>query len=696
MNIIKNKLLLCITFLMSLFVFTGIVSADTCLNDKFQCTKDEDLKTAKLTKYVGTDKNVIIPAIDGEYIVIVGSAVFQNNQTVESIKFTKSGVGDPVIADTSITNLFYGAENLKSVDLNNFDTSNTTNMSFMFNRCSSLTILDVSPLDTSNVTKMNSMFGICYDLKEIDLSNFDTSKVIEMDSIFNSDNLEKIILGPKADLHVKKTDEAQGSSFGRGSWKKESDGKIYSALEISEATSNGKGAGTYTKVSDISDEIIPSFNATYKMGNFTTITKTNGSDNFFLVDNGKSLLYKIDLFDGDKTITDESVTVLLKNSVVDSKGNKYNLQIKFDNFKFENFKLIENSTIDTTYVDLLNIKDNGIMISNYTYDTVEDFESGFVSGRREINKNQSSTSYDVEMKVLGSDGKEVEGSYIFSAYDLDISAYLDKDSEYKYLYTDNFGFGSHSEGVNLISGFDKDTITLAKNTFLTKTVKDAYTRITGTRSDNVSEYSEFVVKADSKDFKFRWTSGRAAYTLLLAYYQPKSVLIENVNEKAEFLKDSKFEMYDANNKKVAEWTTDGKEGNTFFLNPGKYTVKQISVVEPYELEKETIFYVDIEDKLTMNSKSVEKIVIVNKTVTKEETKEEKIQEETKCSTKVIDGKTHYYDTKGNEIDKSEWSNKCEEPVPTGSFAPIIKIAVGIIFIVSSVIITKKQNKLKRI
>ena len=73
-----------------------------------------------------------------------------------------------------------------------FDTSNVTNMNYMFSGCSSLQSLDLSNFDTSNVTNMGSMFNGCSSLQSLDLSNFDTSKVTNMDGMFGYSKRNKI------------------------------------------------------------------------------------------------------------------------------------------------------------------------------------------------------------------------------------------------------------------------------------------------------------------------------------------------------------------------------------------------------------------------------------------------------------------------------------------------------------------------
>ena len=83
-----------------------------------------------------------------------------------------------------MNSIFGGCSSLTSLDLSNFNTSNVNDIQGMFGDCSSLTSLDISSLDTSNVIYMSSMFDGCSSLTSLDLSNFDTSKVTNMHDIF--------------------------------------------------------------------------------------------------------------------------------------------------------------------------------------------------------------------------------------------------------------------------------------------------------------------------------------------------------------------------------------------------------------------------------------------------------------------------------------------------------------------------------
>jgi len=101
----------------------------------------------------------------------------ENLTTLDVSKFDTSNV-------TNMAYMFSYCRNLTTLDVSKFDTSNVTNMTYMFNGCENLTTLDVSKFDTSNVTNMASMFYGCRSLTTLDVSKFDTSNVTSMNSMF--------------------------------------------------------------------------------------------------------------------------------------------------------------------------------------------------------------------------------------------------------------------------------------------------------------------------------------------------------------------------------------------------------------------------------------------------------------------------------------------------------------------------------
>ena len=85
---------------------------------------------------------------------------------------------EKVFANVDSSSLFSNLSQLSSIEnITNFDTSQVTEMSYMFENCSSLIDLDVTHFDTSKVTDMHAMFDGCKSLTNLDLSKFDTSNL---------------------------------------------------------------------------------------------------------------------------------------------------------------------------------------------------------------------------------------------------------------------------------------------------------------------------------------------------------------------------------------------------------------------------------------------------------------------------------------------------------------------------------------
>jgi surface protein len=84
-------------------------------------------------------------------------------------------VFDPSFADarpTTTCDWFYGMTNLQSITgMSYLNTSEVTNMNWMFMRCAKLTNLDVSYFNTSKVTSVTRMFYGCSNLRTIYVGN---------------------------------------------------------------------------------------------------------------------------------------------------------------------------------------------------------------------------------------------------------------------------------------------------------------------------------------------------------------------------------------------------------------------------------------------------------------------------------------------------------------------------------------------
>ncbi|EPA0857896.1 immunoglobulin-like domain-containing protein [Enterococcus hirae] len=150
------------------------------------------------------NKNVDAEAI--KKIVLSGKVVapknsrllFSGNTPAEKLTNVTEIEGLSQLDTSNVTDMsymFFGMSSVTSLDVSSFDTSNVTTMSYMFYGMSSVTGLDVSNFDTSNVTTMGYMFKGMGSVTSLDLSVFDTSNVTTMQDMFKDTPLAKLTLG---------------------------------------------------------------------------------------------------------------------------------------------------------------------------------------------------------------------------------------------------------------------------------------------------------------------------------------------------------------------------------------------------------------------------------------------------------------------------------------------------------------------
>ena len=132
----------------------------------------------------GTNVNVTKVVFDPSF---AGARPTTTYSWFDGMTNLQSITGMSYLNTSEVTNMAYmfgSSEKLTSLDLSSFNTSKVTNMSYMFDGCSGLKSLDLSYFNTSYVTDMRNMFSGCSGLKSLNLSSFDTYRVTDMYSMF--------------------------------------------------------------------------------------------------------------------------------------------------------------------------------------------------------------------------------------------------------------------------------------------------------------------------------------------------------------------------------------------------------------------------------------------------------------------------------------------------------------------------------
>ena len=126
-------------------------------------------------------KNIIFDESFKTYAPTSLREFFKNCKALETI----SGLENLNTANvTDMSYMFSGCSALTSLDLKNFNTENVTDMSYMFFKCSALTSLDLKNFKTARVKHMYYMFSGCSALTSLDLTNFNTANVERMQEMF--------------------------------------------------------------------------------------------------------------------------------------------------------------------------------------------------------------------------------------------------------------------------------------------------------------------------------------------------------------------------------------------------------------------------------------------------------------------------------------------------------------------------------
>lgn len=96
---------------------------------------------------------------------------------------------------TDMSYMFDNCQNLREIDISNFNTDKITSISYMFDNCMILKNIKLFKIDTQNLRQMMQMFRDCRQITQIDLSNINVSNVIYTSGLFwNCYALEDVIL----------------------------------------------------------------------------------------------------------------------------------------------------------------------------------------------------------------------------------------------------------------------------------------------------------------------------------------------------------------------------------------------------------------------------------------------------------------------------------------------------------------------
>ncbi|MCC4045677.1 BspA family leucine-rich repeat surface protein [Enterococcus gallinarum] len=145
----------------------------------------EETEKLILTKYIGTEKEIVVPArINGKQVAL--KAIDEEVIPRDIKKFAIDAQKDQTVQldSKTLAQGFRNCRDLTEVDFRGLDTSEVVSMAQLFENCSNLKSVDLSECQTEKVTTMEAMFKNCSDLAEVQLANLNVSAVETMNQLF--------------------------------------------------------------------------------------------------------------------------------------------------------------------------------------------------------------------------------------------------------------------------------------------------------------------------------------------------------------------------------------------------------------------------------------------------------------------------------------------------------------------------------
>ena len=165
-----------------------IKRSDTAPDESIQ-TKDissDDSDNPILAWYSPTDQTVYFYSAEQKIFLNKDcSGMFVRFKNLTDIDFIREFDMTEV---TDMSNMFDSMGSMESLDLSNFNTSKVTDMDSMFAYMPGLTNINLSSFNTENVEDMSDMFRDSNNLVTINLSSFNTKKVKDMSYMFSVSN----------------------------------------------------------------------------------------------------------------------------------------------------------------------------------------------------------------------------------------------------------------------------------------------------------------------------------------------------------------------------------------------------------------------------------------------------------------------------------------------------------------------------
>ena len=185
---------------------TPTVPKYTLDKDAFRSVLDKT--SADIIKFAEPPETATKKGTVGEGVSAYIDSFTDDSDTVQNTLYICADAeNQAVYAPADSSELFAKMGDVSELDCTGLDTSNVTDMSYMFQYCGDkytsaapLNSLDLSSFDTSKVTNMSHMFEYCNIDGDLNILNFDVRNVTDMTDMFDRFKAENVYCYPRERL----------------------------------------------------------------------------------------------------------------------------------------------------------------------------------------------------------------------------------------------------------------------------------------------------------------------------------------------------------------------------------------------------------------------------------------------------------------------------------------------------------------
>ena len=114
------------------------------------------------------------------------SYIFDGCKSLENVPIGFTSLNMNKVSTTNARYIFRSCESIQEIDLSSMNFPLVTSLSYWFSNCKKAKVIKLPTFGSKKITTLEGLFGVCDNLQQIDFNNLDTSKVVNANRLFGT------------------------------------------------------------------------------------------------------------------------------------------------------------------------------------------------------------------------------------------------------------------------------------------------------------------------------------------------------------------------------------------------------------------------------------------------------------------------------------------------------------------------------